>query len=126
MASTSQGDVFDDDLDEDLLAEEGAEATKEAKAKRMKKSLFDLEDEAQSSPPAKEIKREQEEGTSSSMTAAQKARAERNRLKAISLKQARLMARGTDENTSRVVVDQLTGETSERSKEKKVSRVGHA
>ncbi len=111
--------------------------TKTVVNKKKRKSLFDLDDddeneEDKAGAAQVEVKEEPAEevdvkpcasSSKSSLTAAQKARAEKNRLKALSLKHARLLARGPrdgDGSSNKVVVDTLTGDKKEIGKEKKV------
>ena len=118
------------DTRDSQAAETGRERTaSEGQRTRKKKSLFDL-DEVEEVSAVKEERPDEEEdskppssssSSSAGLTAAQRARAERNRLKALSLKQARLLSRrgeGSSKDVGTKVT--ITGETTERSKEKKV------
>ncbi len=153
MSSAHDEDVFldeDDDLGEvdlagiDVGRKSGSSAkrsspddTTKTVVKKKRKSLFDLDDddeneEDKAGAAQVEVKEEPAEevdvkpcasSSKSSLTAAQKARAEKNRLKALSLKHARLLARGPrdgDGSSNKVVVDTLTGDKKEIGKEKKV------
>lgn len=121
-------DVFgDDDLDDEAVA--AADKVAKAGSKR-KRSMFDLEEDQVKAE--EDIKQETAEAATSAstssksgLTAAQRARAERNRLKALTLKQARLISRGggssqSGENTHKVVIDTLTGDRTDITKEKRV------
>ena len=71
--NTNEDDFFDDDADDELLAAAEAESQSESQ------SEFQSESQAESSK-------------STSITSAQKNRAEKNRMKALALKKARLIA----------------------------------
>lgn len=106
-----------EDEDEDLVDNPKASMSNDD-------ALFDdddhlLEDVAQSLPKNEEASSSDPKSTSVPLTMSQKARMERNRLKAKSLKQARLMARpyAAQPGSSR---DQVTGEKVVRVQEKKL------
>ena len=75
--NTNEDDFFDDDADDELLA--AAEAESQSESQSESKSESQAEFQAESSK-------------STSITSAQKNRAEKNRMKALALKKARLIA----------------------------------
>ena len=90
---TSENDTLFDEENDDILASVDLE-------KSRKTSMFDL--------PEVEVK--SEPSTSSKLTLYQKARAEKNRLKAMTLKQARLLSRPYQDPKSSKMRDVATGD----------------
>ena len=91
--NTNEDDFFDDDADDELLAATEAEFQSESQ------SEFQSESQAES---------QSESSKSTSITSAQKNRAEKNRMKALALKKARLIANPYP--TPKSKEDFLTGE----------------
>ena len=79
--NTNEDDFFDDDADDELLAAAEAESQSESQSESKSESQAEFQAEFQA-----------ESSKSTSITSAQKNRAEKNRMKALALKKARLIA----------------------------------